>query len=172
MSNALKKLYILPLLFFSSLLSAQNYDDYDEDESLPYVEIRAVDNFASLSEQARRENKVIMLEMSASYCGYCKTLEEEIIKPMLRSGDYTGTVLIRKLDIDSHYPMRDLDGADSSPAKLSHRMGVYVTPTLIFLDGRGREVAERIIGINSLDFFGGYVDQALQKGLDIIRSNP
>jgi len=68
--------------------------DYEEDE-LPYVKIIELTDFKTLTKQARESGKVIMLEMSATYCGYCKTLEEEIIKPMLRSGDYSDNVLIR-----------------------------------------------------------------------------
>lgn len=129
-----------------------------------------MDSFAALTREAKQKNQVILLEMSASTCGYCRTLEEEIIKPMLRSGDYEH-VLIRKLNIDSHYPMKDLSGKQSSPFELSSKMGVYVTPTLLFLNGDGNEVSERIIGVNTLELYGGYVDDALQQGLQSLKQN-
>lgn len=153
--------YLLPLLMlFVSGFAVAEY--YDEDE-LPHVEIKTVDDFAALAEQAHQNNQVIMLEMSASYCGYCETLEEEIIKPMLRSGDYQDNVLIRKLEIDRHYPMNDLGGGRISAAQLASRYDVFVTPTLIFIDAEGREVSERILGVNSLDFYGAYVDEAIDE---------
>ncbi len=147
-----------------ALLWAQ---DYDEDE-LPYVEILEVSDFADLVKEAKETRKIILLEMSASYCGYCRTLEEEIIKPMLRSGDYTEHVLIRKMEIDSHYPINHTNGRKTSPAKLSNEYDIFVTPTLLFLDGNGEEVSERILGVNSLDFYGAYVDDALEEGHQII----
>ena len=171
--------YLLPALFtclLSSALFAQ-YPDEDEDDSdpdeqfLPYVKIQEVKDFAELLQQARREKKIIMLEMSASYCGFCKTLEKYMIKPMLRSGDYTQNVLIRKLDIDSYYPMQDLSGQPSTPSKIAYKLGVELTPTLLFLDGRGQEVSERIVGVNTLELFGGYVDAALEEGHRIMLNN-
>ncbi len=173
----MKTLLLISFCILSTIAYAQYPDENDEEEyetsyeqNLPFVEIESVDNFAALTHQAKKNSKVILLEMSATYCGYCKTLEEEIIKPMLRSGDYDH-VLIRKLNIDSHYPMTDLGGVKSSPFQLSSKMGVYVTPTLLFLDGDGNEVSERIIGVNTLEMYGGYVDNALQQGLQSIQRN-
>lgn len=163
------------LFFLPFYLWAQNpeYDyegeDDEETESLPYVEIKKIDNFEETLKQARDSKRVILLEMSASYCGYCKTLEEAIIKPMLRSGDYESTTLIRKLDVDSRYPMKDLKGKKSNPSEIASKMGVWVTPTLLFLDGHGREVGERVVGVNTLELYGGYVDEAIRQGLRKIR---
>lgn len=142
---------------------------YEEDE-LPYVEIAEVADFARLAQEAQRNEKVIMLEMSASYCGYCRTLEEEIIKPMLRSGDYTDNVLIRKLEIDRRFPMNNIDGGKTSPAEIAAKYDIFVTPTLIFIDGEGKEVSERILGVNTLEYYGVYVDEALKIGLQKIKS--
>lgn len=162
----------LPALAFAQYPDEDDEEEYETsyDQNLPFVEIKHAENFQDLTQEASKEGKVILLEMSATYCGYCKTLEEEVIKPMLRSGDYNN-VLIRKLNIDSHYPMNDLNGKKSSPFELSSKMGVYVTPTLLFLDGNGNEVSERIVGVNTLEMYGGYVDDALQQGLKSIQHN-
>jgi len=143
--------------------------DYEEDE-LPYVEIIELTDFNTLTKKAQQTGKVIMLEMSATYCGYCKTLEEEIIKPMLRSGDYNDNVLIRQVNIDIHGLMDDLGGDKTSPDQLARRYDIFITPTLLFLDGQGEEVSERILGVNSLDYYGAYVDEALEQGYHKIQS--
>lgn len=157
--DMVKYLFPLLMLFVSGLAIA---DYYDEDE-LPFVEIKSVNDFAALAKQARENNQVIMLEMSASYCGYCENLEENVIKPMLRSGDYDDNVLIRKLEIDRHYPMNDLGGGRISGAEIAKRYGVFVTPTLIFIDAEGKEISDRILGINTIDLYGGYVDEAINE---------
>lgn len=165
-------LFSLPLLageYYADIEDASDDQGYAQSD-LPYVEIEQIQDFAALSREARSSGKIIMLEMSATYCSYCRTLEEEIIKPMLRSGDYTENVLIRKLEIDHHYPMKHPSGKTVSPAQLASQLNVYVTPTLIFLDGEGREVSERILGVNSLDFYGAYVDDALKKGYQSIQN--
>lgn len=99
----------------------------------------------------------------------CDVLEEEIIKPMLRSGDYENTVIIRSLEMDSFDTMKDFDGNDTTAAALAKTYKVKLTPTLLLLDVNGNEVAERIMGVYSLDFFGAYVDEALAKGLSVIK---
>ena len=171
----MRTLFILTLLLCGGSLAAlayeDTYDDYESAQALPYVEILPALDFAALSQEANRTGKIIMLEISASDCGYCRTLEEEIIKPMLRSGDYERNVLIRKLEIDSYADVRHFSGDKVSAAQLASQYSIFVTPTLIFLDGQGREVSKRILGINSLDFFGGYVDNALIEGHRKIQKN-
>lgn len=164
----LLSIMLQPALFSPAL--ANDYDDTEADEDdLPFVAIDAVTDFEKLSQLARRDGKVIMLEVTASYCDYCHLLEEEIIKPMLRSGDYEQTVFIRQLEIDGLYPVNDFSGQSTSHARVAERYKVILTPTLLFLDADGKEVAPRILGINSLDFFGAYVDEALEAGLSRIR---
>ena len=172
MMKLLMKLFLTLLIpgIAATYFSLVNAREYQEDE-LPYVEIREVLDLAALGREAKDKKKVIMLEMSASYCGYCRTLEEEIIKPMLRSGDYNQHVLIRKMEIDSHYNLNMQNGEKSSPAQLAQKYNVYVTPTLLFLDGNGKEISERILGVNSLDYYGYYVDEALKQGQLNLKKN-
>ena len=152
---------LLVLLAWASLATASTlaYDD----EPLPPVTILAADDLAEVGRQARAGDMVVLLEMSAPYCSYCRTLEEEIIKPMLRNRDYDARVIIRKLDISARYPVADFNGGKTTPAEIAGRYGVDLTPTLIFVDGAGREAAERILGVNTLEFYGGYVDESLNN---------
>ena len=139
------------------------------EESLPAVEIIALRDFEQLSKQAEEKKKIIMIEVAAASCSYCQILEEAIIKPMLRSGDYDADVFIRKIDIEGFSRLRDFDGNSVSAAQLADKWGVDLTPTLIFLNGQNQEVSERIVGVNSLDYFGGLVDDAIEHGLATIR---
>ena len=164
--NNQRNLLLLLLLFLFPVTSAVAY----EESELPFVKIESLTDFASTKEEALNFNKIIMLEMSASYCGYCETLEEEIIKPMLRSGDYTDNVLIRRLQIDGATTLKDTTGIQLSPAEIAEKYDVNLTPTLLFLDGNGNEVSEKIRGVFSLDFYGGYVDEAIDQGLKVIRN--
>lgn len=139
------------------------------DESLPKTDIIVVADFSRLAETAKTQSKLIMLEIAASYCSFCLKIEEEVLKPMLRSGDYDADVLIRKVNIDSFDNLRDFEGNIISGATLAHQFGIKVTPTLIFLNSQNQEVSKRIVGVNSLDYFGSYVDEAIENGLAFIR---
>jgi len=139
------------------------------DEALPPADIIEISNLSQLSTQAKAEQKLIMLEISASYCSYCRKLEENIIKPMLRSGDYDANVLIRRFEIDGYAALKDFEGSPVTKGELAMRWGIQITPTIIFLNSQNQEVSDRIIGVNSLDYFGGYVDDAIDRGLAAIR---
>jgi thioredoxin-related protein len=122
-----------------------------------------VENFAALGDRARTGRLPILLLISRSDCPYCELLKHEILRPMLISGDYDGRVLIRELLIDSELPVRDFDGRAVVPDALAKRYRARLTPTVLFLDDRGRELAERIIGINTVDFYGYYLDAAIDE---------
>ncbi len=139
------------------------------DDDLPYVEIKTVTDFSQLAETARTKDKIIMLEVSASDCDYCELLEEEFIKPMLRSGDYN-EVLIRKIEMDSVDTIKDFFGKATNPDEFTRRLKIKLTPTLLFFDGHGNEISPRILGINSLDLYGWYLDEALKSGLQKIKT--
>jgi len=170
--RTIKLLFFLVLASVCSVLAAQQYTyQYDDDDAdaentstSPVVEIQTVEDFSALGRLARAENKVIFLEVSASYCGWCRTLEEHIIRPMIISGDYDEYVLFRKINIDSSYPMKGFDGRATSPAKFAFRFDASLTPTLLFLGPDGQELSERIVGVNTLELYGEYVDIALAKG--------
>ncbi len=156
-------------LLLAVMMVLTSYTTLAIDEVLPRIDIVSVSDFSHLAKIARNQQKLIMLEVSASYCSYCTKLEEELIKPMLRSGDYDNDVLIRKVDIDSYKNLRDFDGNTIPSSRLAHQLDIKVTPTLIFLNSQNQEVSKRIIGVNSLDYLGSYVDAAIEHGLTIIR---
>lgn len=156
----MKSLIFLSLLHLSFPLSA--------DDELPYVELKYATDFSQLGKTAREENKIILLEVSTSDCEYCELLEEEFLKPMLRSGDYNN-VLIRKIDMDGYQTTIDFSGESTSPEDFTRRLKVRLTPTILFFDGHGNEISPRILGINSLDLYGGYLDDAIKNGLQKIK---
>jgi thioredoxin-related protein len=165
--------FLLMPLYACAVFASDYQDDYqtdDGEEQLPYVVIPYATDFSQLAQLAGEQKKVIMLEVSASYCGYCELLEEEFIKPMLRNSDYSGIVLIRKIDLDSYQSITGFSGDKTTPDVFARQHKVLLTPTILFFDGDGKEVSQRILGINSLDLYGGYIERSLNNGLQKIRS--
>jgi thioredoxin-related protein len=126
-----------------------------------------VSDIRQLARLASESRKIIMLEFASHSCSYCQLLENEIINPMIISKDYP-RVLIRKAMIDGYSKVLGFDGKSINGSQLARQYNVTVTPTLLFLNAQNEEVSERIIGVNSLDFFGGYVDKAIETGLQKI----
>ena len=108
----------------------------------------------------------LLLEFAADECEYCTLLEEEILNPTLLNRDYDQRVLMRKLLIDRSRKLRDFDETPVTAAELANRYRVFVTPTLLFVDSQGRELAERMVGVTTLELYGGYLDQAIEVSSD------
>jgi thioredoxin-related protein len=129
--------------------------------------VTQVKNIQQLARSADDSKKIIMLEFASDSCSYCDVLENEIVSPMIISGDYP-RVLIRKVMIDRYSKVTGFNGKSANGTQIASQYNVVVTPTLLFLNAQNEEVSERIIGVNSLDFFGGYVDKAIETGLQKI----
>ena len=129
------------------------------------------ENFAALGDRARSGHMPILLVVSQEDCPYCELLKREILEPMLISGEYDGRVLIRELLIDSALPVRDFDGQAITPDALAQRYRARLTPTVLFLDDRGRELTKPMIGINTVDFYGYYLDAAIDAARARLRAD-
>ena len=135
------------------------------------VEVPVTTNLQADAQLAAERRIPLMLVVAADYCSFCKLLSEEFLKPMLLSGDYTDKVLIRELRIDDDDAIRDFDGSRIAPDALALRYRASLTPTLLFLDAQGREVARRLVGVGTLDFYGEEIDQTILRARQRIRAS-
>ena len=137
---------------------------------LAEVTVPVATDLQQLGAQARDLRLPILLSFSALDCSYCDLLEEEFLEPMLLSGEYTERIIIRKLVLDNGSRVGDFAGRQTDASLLSDRYRIFVTPTILFLDADGRELAERMIGINTPEMFGGYLDNCIETALQGIRA--
>lgn len=122
------------------------------------------------SELAGSHSIPLLLMFSQEDCPFCLKLTEEILEPMLISGDYTDRVLIRELMIDGNQDIVDFSGYSIDPRAVFSRYLLYVTPSILLLDKQGKELAERQIGINTVDYYGYYLDEAIDQALNTIHT--
>jgi len=108
-------------------------------------------------------NRVLMIEFSSEDCGYCRLLEEEFLKPMLRNSEYGEKVVIRTISLSDNDTLIDFEGNRVSAGEFATKYGVFVTPTLLFLDENGQEVSDKLVGIWSVDFYGGFIDERIDS---------
>ncbi len=89
---------------------------------------------------------------------------------MQRNRDYDGKVLMRILKMDGSY-ITDFDGRRVEPGDLAVRYGAAVAPTVVLLDYQGQLLTERLLGLTTPDFYGGYLDDAIDQSLQRLRRN-
>lgn len=135
----------------------------------PIHRVPEVLDLQALGAQAAHHGLPLLLEFSAAYCGYCERLEDEFLIPMRISGDYRDRVIMRKVRVDGYTDLRDFDGRPIAPGALARRYRAYLTPTLVFLDPRGHELTDKIVGFTTPELFGGYLDEAIDTSLRRVR---
>ncbi|NIP72820.1 MAG: hypothetical protein GWO16_07205 [Gammaproteobacteria bacterium] len=118
---------------------------------------------------AARDNLVLMLVFSAYYCENCEILENEIVRPMVISGEYDDKVIIRKVRLDEGDYLYNFKGESELADDFAGRNGIRGMPTIMFLDHRGRRLADPILGINTIPMFSGRVDAAIERSLEMLR---
>jgi len=112
---------------------------------------------------AKVRNLLLVIEFSSEYCGYCRKLEELFLVPMQRNAGYRDKVLIRYVSLDMYETLVDFDGRSMSTSEFAARYDISLTPTLLFLNGDGIEMSEKLVGIWSEDFYGGFIDSRIDE---------
>lgn len=124
--------------------------------------LQEADNFEELGQIMREKKIPLLLAFEASHCNYCARLKTEHLQPMNNNEGYTQRILIRTIQIDGKNEITGFNGEKISPSKLSKEYKAFLTPTMLFLNDKGDEVAKRMLGYNSPDYFGFYLDQAIE----------
>lgn len=110
---------------------------------------------------AREQGLVILIEFASDSCEYCRLLEKEFLDPMLINAEYDEKVIIRSVQLDGYESFIGFQGELISPRQFASRYDIEVTPTMVFLDANGNELSDKLVGIWSVDFFGGYIDNRI-----------
>ena len=161
--NRCMKFLISIFVLFLSLAELQAYD-----ESAVLEET----DFQSLAEKMVQNKMGLVLMLHAEDCAYCELMDEKILSPMVRSGEYTKRVYIRKLQIDKSDFVTDFNGARADASDIAEKYQSSLTPTLVFLNHKGEEKALKIVGINSIELFSASVDEQIDRLLVSIKSMP
>ena len=120
------------------------------------------EDLSKLGADAQRQQLPILLLVSQYHCEYCDLMKREILHPMRLNGDFRQRALMRELLIDAGEKVTNFQGQTVNAAEFADQYGVFVTPTLLFLDHTGHEAAERILGINTLDYLVFYIQAAIE----------
>lgn len=152
---------LLPLLLTLPLGAAS--------QTAPAYKVPRTTDLRADGRLAREQNLPILIMFSQDGCSYCDQVREQFLEPMRKSGDYNDRVIMRMIRVDSFDEIRDFDGQWREPDEIATRYRASVTPTVIFVDYRGHELAERLLGINTVAFYGGMLDDAIDLSLQRLR---
>lgn len=116
-----------------------------------------VKDMGKLKQQAAQADLPIVLLFTAEDCTYCDAMRQQYLIPMSHTAKYAELALFRQLYVESFSFLRNEDGELVGGDQISLRYGVDITPTVLFINAQGEEVAERIIGLS-----GAYFQKTLE----------
>lgn len=123
---------------------------------------KELNDLQALAERSQQSRLPIMLMFGAEWCEYCQELTEQVFAPMAMSGIYDDRVVhMRHVGVDEHAPIPGVDGELIKKEEWAYRLNADLTPTVLFLNGNGQEVAPRIVGVSNTHLYAGLIHQKL-----------
>jgi hypothetical protein len=113
---------------------------------------------------ALRRGGPLVVMVSLEGCAYCHIVREQYLAPLAREG-----LAVVQVDWRSKEPLQGFSGLLTHDEQV-RAWKVRIAPTLLFLGAGGREVAPRLVGMSSADFYGAYLDARLEQARKAARS--
>jgi thioredoxin-related protein len=127
-------------------------------------------DLTKVAREAASRRAAILILFSSAGCHYCAQVRQDFLIPTTRNADYDDKVVMVEIDAGSAMRLVDFDGRPTTHAEFAARHQVSVTPTVKFLDPRGREIALPLVGIANPDFYGGPLDEAIHSAAARVRA--
>ena len=135
------------------------------EEGVPYARDLQKD-----AQAAREKNGVVLVIFAGTFCSYCDRVLNEFLIPMSRNRQYQEKLVMRRLVVSDDSPIRDFEGRPSTPRKLARQYGYSLVPTVLLLDAKGRMLAKPVVGLTTVDYYGMYLDEAIDLAVNKIRA--
>jgi thioredoxin-related protein len=111
--------------------------------------------------RAVRLGKPLVVMVSLEGCPFCRVVRETYLPSVtLEQG-----IPVVQVDIRKPTALQDLHSRPTTHHQLTQAWGIRVAPTLLFFGKNGIEVAERLVGAATSDFYGAYLQQRIDKAL-------
>ena len=119
-------------------------------------------NLQTLAQMSQQSGQPILLMFGAQWCEHCQELDEQVFEPIAMGGNYDGkVVLMRHIGVDEQALIPGFDGKLIKKSEWAYQLNADLTPSVLFFDGFGNEVAPRIIGISNTHLYAGLIHSHL-----------
>ena len=132
----------------------------------PTVAIERIDNFQQWADKACQNQRVLTVLVARQDCPWCDKLKRQVLLPDVKNGQFDQQWLLGEFRIDEGETVTDFAGNRVSAQALAKGWRAELTPTVLFLNRQGEEIAPRITGVKLVDFYDDYLQRSLQQGLE------
>ena len=115
--------------------------------------------------EAARDRAVVVALFSLPGCPFCEAIRRDQLRHLARE-QATQRVRVVEYDLTDRRPFAGPAArtpAPDSPAALAASLDVRLAPTVAFIGPDGKEIAERLVGYSSPDFYGAYLEQRIAQ---------
>ena len=148
----------LSLTLFFSLFMGVSQTAYSNSNG----DFKEATNLYALAETSKQTGLPILLMFGAEWCEYCQELNEQVFEPIAMGKNYEGkVVLMRHVGVDEQDLIPGFDGKLIKKSEWAYQLNADLTPSVLFFDGFGNEVAPRIIGISNTHLYAGLIHSHL-----------
>jgi thioredoxin-related protein len=109
----------------------------------------------------------LVLLVSLPGCPWCELLRRNYLAPMRAEGLPAFQITVN----DRKRPVANFQGVSSHGADIAQVYQAKLTPTVMFLNAQGVEIAPRIAGVASADLVGAQLDNALVTARQQLRKD-
>lgn len=115
--------------------------------------------------QALRRGHPLVVLVSLDGCPFCKLVRENYLSPLREQRGLPAV----QVDMRSGIAILDFKGKTLTHSAMVQAWKVTLAPTVLFFGYGGLEVAPRLNGIGSADYYGTFLDQRLEQAQAAIR---
>ncbi len=116
--------------------------------------------------KAKAAKKPILLFFNLEGCHFCRFSLRTTIVPLFRDKGWRDAMEFRQITIDDGKSLVDFDGKRVSNSEFAKQRKGSFTPTVMMVDGDGKLLADPVIGIASLDYYGYNVDTMIKAAIE------
>ena len=130
--------------------------------------IDAADSFQADARDSGESKRPIVVFVTQHGCHFCEQLRQQVLHPMIKGDGLDDRVILREVSLDKGIEFYDFEGSLVTGREFAGRFDAAITPTLLFLDARGREAGKRIVGISNIEYYGFYLGKAIASATQAI----
>lgn len=136
-------------------------------------EIPPANSFAEIGHLSVQQGIPVVVFVARDACPYCRTLRDQILKPMLVADKFAHRAILVEVSLDRVDPITGFENSQLTARDFGELYRAEITPTLLFLDSEGREIGRRLTGISNLELYGYYLQKSIDEALLAMRpGNP
>lgn len=115
--------------------------------------------------QSLKSVKPLIVLVSLDNCPFCKIARENYLIPMSREQ----SLQVVQVNLGHTTAIIDAQGKRTTQAELIKNWQINATPTVLFLGMNGREIAPRLVGGLTSDFYGAYLQERVDQAIRFLR---